>query len=151
MLQAKTINDLQKFLESEIPLLGHMGIQISVMENERLRLTAPLGPNSNHHGTGFGGSIATLGIAAGWALLHLKLLEEDGSYTLVIQNNETEYLAPVRADFEAVSELPDATAWQDFIDRLRKKGRARLEISATTYCQDEVVARHRCRYAAIAL
>lgn len=143
------IQRLQDFLETEIPLLAHMAVQISRPDARTLRVIAPIGPNSNHHGTAFGGSIAALGIACGWAWTYLRLQEEALACKLVIQKAAVDYLAPVHADFTAECRLADDSGWQDFTQCLRNRKRARIELSVPTYCDGKRVAQHQAVYAAI--
>ena len=86
----------------------------------RVCLTAPLRPNTNHHQTAFGGSVAALAILSGWALLHARLASRRAAVSLVIQRQQLEYLLPVAAAFEAICPAPPAAEWERaLLDALR--------------------------------
>lgn len=125
-----------------------MQLKLSQADAACLQVTAPIGPNSNHHKTAFGGSIATVGIACGWAWTHLRIQKARVRAKLVIQKNCVEYLAPVHADFTAECCLQDEGLWQDFLQRLHDTGRARIALDINTRSQGELVARHNAIYAA---
>lgn len=46
-----------------------MAIQVDDLGPTHITLSAPLGPNHNHAGTGFAGAIYSVCVLAGWALL----------------------------------------------------------------------------------
>src|SRR5687768_15742388 len=84
----------QEKLHALLPLSRAMEIHVSEVSDGRLAIRASLIPNSNDKGTGFGGSIAALGIMAGWCAVS-EMLEGQGlDADVVIQRAETDYLAP---------------------------------------------------------
>ncbi len=137
---------LQNFINSNIPMARNMDIQALAYSGDAIRLSAPLVGNTNHHATAFGGSIATLGIVAGWSLIHLRMLEEKISADLVVNKTECSFLKPVRADFEAHCSFHHT--WQPFKQELMEQGRARLVLSSQIICQQQTVAELSSSYAA---
>ena len=57
---------LTRYLHENIPLSQFMQIRVLPSAPGSLWLSAPQAPNRNPHTTEFGGSLATLSIAAGW-------------------------------------------------------------------------------------
>lgn len=121
-------DQLQDFFAAKVPLAPAMGVQVLEAAQQRIRLRFPLPPNLNHHGTAFGGSLSAAGILAGWSLLHVGLAAEGIKAASVVAESCTRYLAPIAQDFEAVAEAPPRETWEEFLDMLKRWGRARLEI-----------------------
>jgi len=107
---------------------------------EGVTITAPLEPNLNHRDTAFGGSVAALTILAGWALMHLLLLDAGIPAHTVIQTSEVRYLAPIEASFEARAHPPAPAAWQRFLRALRRRGRGRVRVEVAVRSGGPVVA-----------
>ena len=119
---------LLEFFRAKVPLAGAMGVQVIEASPARVHLRFPLAPNINHHGTAFGGSLSAAGILAGWSLLHVGLAAQEVRAATVVAESRTRYLAPIAAGFDAVAEAPPPPQWEDFLDMLRRWGRARLEL-----------------------
>lgn len=147
---AMTPRELTDYLHAQVPLTAAMQVQVVRSDADEVQLGAPLTANRNLHGTAFGGSLATLGMICGWALLHLAMREEKLVAQLVIQRSECDYERPVDGDFTAASRLP-REAWPDFVAVLKRRGRARItvrtEIRAAGGEAPAVV--HRGRYVAV--
>jgi len=137
---------LTTFLHEQIPLTAAMALRVVALDAQTLRVAAPLAPNRNPHGTVFGGSLATLGIVAGWTLLYCTLAREGLNASLVIQHYDCDYLAPAGAEFSAEARLPED--WPRFIEALHQKGRGRCEVSVQLSCDDRLVLTAKARYAA---
>lgn len=140
---------MTNYLHEYIPITAHLGVRVVAFDDSAIRLRAPLAANINHRDTAFGGSIASLGILAGWALLHFSLVELDMASRVVIQNSATDFLAPGDADFEAVATMPDAAAWERFLAMLRRKGRARIRLASELQAGDQRIAAHEGVYVAV--
>jgi thioesterase domain-containing protein len=116
-----------------------MGVTVRACCDDAVTLHAPLGPNYNHRQNAFGGSLATLGLLAGYGLVW-SLLERHGLRAhLVIQESTTRYLRPVTRDFAACCEAPVPAELDKFIETLRRGRRARLRLASTIH-EDEVLA-----------
>lgn len=121
--------ELTRFLHDHIPLSVAMQLAATRWDGERLALSAPLAPNVNDKGTAFGGSLYNLAVLCGWSLLRLKLNEAGlEQKNIVIQEASTRYLLPVSGELQAECRLvPEA--WQDFLQALQQRGRARIPLS----------------------
>ncbi|MDZ7767274.1 MAG: YiiD C-terminal domain-containing protein [Melioribacteraceae bacterium] len=67
---------LNEYILSNIPILSSVNLSVTDLTEDSIKLSAPLYENRNHYGSAFGGSIATIGIVAGWAILTYKIKEE---------------------------------------------------------------------------
>lgn len=143
------LSAMQTYLHEHIPITAHLGVEVRAFENGAIRLRAPLAANINHRDTAFGGSLSSLGILAGWGLIHFSLTQLGLPSRIVIQSSRMEFLAPGDADFEATATLPDARAWERFCTMLEKKGRARLTLPSEVHIGAAQVATHEGVYVAI--
>ena len=138
-----------EFLHRNIPLVAAMQARVVACGDGGIELRAPLAPNRNHRGTAFGGSLAVLGIAAGWALVEQGLREAGIKARVVIQKSECEYFEPVAEEFSAAGTLP-AGEWPQFLDTLRKRGKARIAVESELRSAGRRPAvRHRGTFVAI--
>jgi thioesterase domain-containing protein len=144
-----TTEELEHYLHTHIPLTAAMGIEVVSSSSQLVALRAPLAPNINVHHTAFGGSLATLGITASWSVLYLRLEEEAVAAQLVIHRSETEFLLPVSDTFEAHARI-DANAWQSFATMFKRRGKARVSVTADIVVHDRVAARITGEFVALA-
>jgi thioesterase domain-containing protein len=126
----------QNRINQQIPLTKSMGLQLLEWDGTALLLSAPLAPNSNHQGTGFGGSLYGVGVTAAWSVAELALADLQLEGTVVIQTGTIEYMSPVDGDFYSVCRLPDGEMPDHFRKSLARHGRARLELTAEIFCGD---------------
>ena len=122
--------DLEAYLHRHIPISVALGVRVREASPDRVALTVPLEPNLNHQFTAFGGSVAALGILAGWTLLHLRLRSEGIRARSVIQTSEARFLSPVHGPFRAVAVAPESGAWERFLATIERRGRGRLRLQA---------------------
>ena len=134
-------------LHATIPLTAAMATRVLAFDGRRMEIGAPLDPNRNLHGTAFGGSLATLGILGGWSLVAAALDAAGIRARIVVQHSDCEFREPVRADFTAVSRLPEAE-WPRFVATLSRHRRARIAIETTILADHQAVVSHRGRFAA---
>lgn len=139
---------VERYLHEHIPITRHMGVRVTDYDGDKVRLAAPLVSNLNHRNTAFGGSLSSLGILAGWTLLHIKLQDAGYRARLVIQRSEMDFTAPVHADFTAECSLP-AAAWRRFRQALDKRSRGRLVLTADMWAEGNRVGCHHGTYVAI--
>jgi thioesterase domain-containing protein len=130
---------LEKYLHEHIPLSKAMGVEVLEATLHGVKLSAPLSPNINHRGTVFGGSAAAVAILSAWSLLYLRLRSEHMGSNLVIQKNEMTFECPITGLFTATSTLHDPLAWSRFIATLRRKTRARINVTSVLHCNGEKV------------
>lgn len=130
-----------------MPITTALGIVVSELDAQCLTLLMPLAPNRNHKGTVFAGSLSALATLAGWSIVWLKLREAGEQAHVVIQDAQIRYVAPTRSDVTARADFPDDATWQRALAGLRKRGKARLPLSAALRDdQGEVVATFSGRY-----
>lgn len=144
-----SLTEVTKYLHEQIPVSLHMGVRVLAFDETSIRLAAPLSPNINHRETFFGGSISSMGILAGWTLLHLNLDREGYDHRLVVQRSSTDYHAPAEGDVETTCSLASPKDWSKFIDTLSRKSKARIHLRAQTSVANEIVAEHTAAYVAM--
>lgn len=132
--------EVTAYLHQHIPVTQAMQVTVLPEIQGALRLHAPLAPNLNHQETAFGGSIASIGILAGWTLIHLRLRSEHARYRIVIQKSEMEFLLPIEAAFESECLYPDQSVWDRFYTGLQRKGRARIQLGCRVSVNQQVAA-----------
>lgn len=122
--------ELEDKIRATIPLAAAMRFSIGELDLDHIRVSAPLEPNVNIHGTGFAGSLYSLAVLSGWALcMHLiETLELDAE--LVVGRAEIRYRAPVRGTIECRAAC-SAAEREAFATGVRDagKGKMRLEIA----------------------
>ena len=123
---------LEGYMHRTIPLVDQMQVRVTDFDAAGLTLTAPLAPNINHERTAFGGSLASLATLACWGYLWLLLEDEPGMH-MVVNEAQLRYLKPVTAALTAHCEAPAADTLQKFLDTLRRRGKARIELKAAIF------------------
>ncbi|HKJ51776.1 MAG TPA: YiiD C-terminal domain-containing protein [Gammaproteobacteria bacterium] len=121
---------LQQKIRASIPLSEAMQFTIESLDSEAIRVSAPLEPNINIHGTGFAGSIYSIAVLTGWALC-THILEDAGiDAELVVAKAEIRYRAPVTGELNCTAKV-DAGARDLFLRATRgqSKGLLQLEIA----------------------
>lgn len=139
-------DEISRRLHANIPLTSAMALQVQAFDGQRLLLAMPLAPNRNHHGSAFGGSLATLGIVTGWVLVDEALRAAGLNARVVVQHSDCDYRAPAEAACTATAELPEA--WPRFVATLRKHRRARIDIATMIAAEAVPCVQHQGRYAA---
>ncbi|MBE01887.1 thioesterase domain-containing protein [Marinobacter lutaoensis] len=125
---------LQKRIHDEIPLSRALGIELQSWDGRTLVLSAPLEPNRNHQGTGFGGSVYAAAVTAAWGLTELALSDLGLKGHVVVQSGTIDYLEPVASDFFVVCRLPGGEIPERFRKSLARHGKARLDLTAEVFC-----------------
>lgn len=120
--------ELRDYLHEHIPISAAMGIEVTRVTDDVVRLWAPLEPNINHRNTVFGGSAAAVGILSGWALLHVRLGHGGRLSRIVIQRSDVDYRHPIDGDFEASARAPNERDWTRFTSMIRRRGRGRITL-----------------------
>lgn len=132
------IKHLQKILNSEIPITKHMGITVGENTNNSLKLHAPLRNNINHKNTAFGGSIYSVAVLSGWGLVYLLLDKHQLSGHIVIQESNIKYIKPITTDLTAECKFTSFEQQERFIKIYKRKHLARIHLSSTIKCKDEI-------------
>jgi thioesterase domain-containing protein len=140
---------VEAYLHEHIPITRAMGLKIMGYDGNSVRLWAPLEPNLNHRQTAFGGSVSTLGILAGWTLLHIKLGQSGQPLQLVIQHSATDYTGPIETDFTAVCTMPKPEEWKKFERAFQRYGKARIHLESLIEAGSDTLAWHAGSYVAV--
>ncbi|NLK01415.1 MAG: hypothetical protein GX318_09345 [Clostridia bacterium] len=134
-------NYIQEMLDTQIPLAGHMGIKVKKIASDGgVVLTAPLLPNHNHKGTGFGGSIASIALLCGWTTMMKKFKEWGFKGEAVVANLQVDYLLPVEDDFEARCPLPPRHILEEFKENLLDRGKAKITLNCRVSTGEKLAA-----------
>jgi thioesterase domain-containing protein len=118
---------LTRKIRRAIPLSEAMQFTIDYLQPGEIRVSAPLQPNINIHGTGFAGSIYSLAILTGWALCAHILDDAEIVADLVVGRAEIAYRAPVDGDLECRCSA-GAEQREAFLQGLRERGKGRLAL-----------------------
>ena len=121
---------IQRTWDERIPLTRHMGVRIVELDARGLRLAAPLAPNVNHMGTGFGGSLASVATLTGWGLTQVLTSHVEDVH-VVVRESRLRYRATVTEDFETFCAFPAAEVIDAFRDQLAQKHRARIQLQVS--------------------
>jgi thioesterase domain-containing protein len=137
---------LQAALKAEIPITAAIGLQVAGFEAGALKLAAPLAPNVNHKDTAFAGSLNAVLTLAGWSMLWLIAYREAIAAKVVIQDSAIRYLLPVAQDFTAECKLPASANIERLLLILRRKGKARMELTAEIHESGQLAVAFSGRY-----
>ena len=121
-------HDLIRFIRDKIPLARAMELELQAHDDDLLVLGAPLAPNVNDKGCAFGGSLVSLMTLCGWGLVELALRARGHDCDVYVGESTVRYLQPVWADFRAEARLAEGADWATFLDTLRARGKARIEV-----------------------
>lgn len=117
---------LEAFLHEQIPLSRAMGVSVRSYDADGLVIDAPLGPNHNHLGTAFGGSLSAIATLTGYALLWMELGETNAH--IVIKSSTIRYLRPVRTGICAVCRRLDAETLAHLKETYTRRGKAQVDL-----------------------
>lgn len=146
---AKTaIDELGELLEGGIPLAAYMQIALESYDGDELRLSAPLEPNRNHKGTGFGGSLAAMATVTGWCFAQLKLREAGVHADLVIYRSDMRYRRPVTGRLISRCRAPPDAELERFHRDLDERRRASLELKVELLENERVALGYSGEYVA---
>ena len=120
--------NLQKKIQSNIPLSEAMQFTIVELDSCSILVRAPLQPNVNIHGTGFAGSIYSVAVLAGWALCsHIMELNQLAG-DLVVADAKIKYHSPINGDIECQGEVTEVDR-DAFCNSFKKLGKGKLELT----------------------
>lgn len=139
---------LSEYIVTNIPILRSVGLDVNELLENHIKISAPLVDNKNHYGSAFGGSIATVGIVAGWAILTYKIKEERVPATLVIKSSHTDYIRPVKNNFHAEVTI-DEEAWESLKTKFETKGKSGIEVISNIISDGEICAEQKSVYVCI--
>jgi len=134
-----------------MPPVAAMGVSINGYDGESLRLRAPLALHVNDKGCAFGGSMASLMTLAGWGLFTLRLRAVALEAEVFVADSSVKYREPLYADLVVEAWRAGDESWEDALDALRTRGRARMFLAACVRLPDgTVAAESRARFVALA-
>lgn len=113
-----------------MPPVAAMQVDVAGYDGERLRLAAPLSVNVNDKGCAFGGSLTSLLTVTGWGLVTLRLQLAGLKAEVYVADSTVRYLAPLYADLEAEAASAPGESWETFLETLKQRGRARIQVEA---------------------
>lgn len=138
--------NIQKIIEKEIPIVKSMGVEFVEFTDLSCMISVPIGPNHNHKGTVFGGSLYSVCTSASYGLMYsMQISEKLDEYDLVIGEGSIRYLKPVHEDFFVRSQVKLADQ-KIFLEKLAKNGFCKINITSYVFIQDEM--NHLCEYSA---
>jgi thioesterase domain-containing protein len=140
---------LQEYFHDHIPLSKAMAVEVEAATPQVVRLVAPLAPNTNHHGTVFGGSASAVAVLSAWGLLHVALADADIKADLVVQKSSMSYELPITGEFTAEATPPAPEKLQRFLATLLKYKRARISIRSILNCDEKKVGEFEGDFVAI--
>lgn len=141
-----TLDELTQLLHSEIPMSQALGVKCDNYKDHQLTISAPLAPNINHKNTAFGGSLYSVAVICGWALINLTLREHGLQGQVVIYHSDIKYQSPVNDDFYAVSHSPGKLTDSNFFQTLSRKGLRSIDLQVDVISQGEVRATFMGKY-----
>ena len=123
-------DDLTRKIRKAIPLSESMQFSIDQLDPAGIRVSAPLSPNINIHGTGFAGSLYSVAVLTGWALC-THLIDEAGiDADLVVARAEISYRAPVNGDIECRC-CASVAQRELFLQAIQERGKGKLSLDIT--------------------
>lgn len=140
-------DELTAQLHHNLPITAAIGARVLHASSQAVEISAPFSANRNHHGSAFGGSLAMLGVLAGWVLVDVALQEEGLACKLVVQKSEIDFHAPLEGELRALARRSEED-WSRFIAMLKRKRRARIETLAEIYSGTALGVTHRGVYVA---
>ena len=104
-----------------------MAVETVATSPEATTLSAPHGPNINHQGTVFGGSLSALALLAGFSAVLHRLRAEGYPHRVVVQRNAYSYDLPASSDVNATATI-DADRWARLLEALSRRGLGRITV-----------------------
>ncbi len=139
--------DFQNYLYDKIPISHAMGVKVELLSKEEVILSAEYAKNLNHKCTVFGGSLHSLATLSCWSLLHHQF--EASGTEIVIAQSHIDYLRPVCSDFQARVTRPEEKIWKRFLEVLKEKGKAKIELQAEIFQGEKLAVTFQGTFAAL--
>jgi len=96
--------NLVEILNKIIPY-NSLGMNLINVSDDSLSMTISLDKNINDKNTLFAGSIYSVIVLCGWALVYKTLNKDAKLYEIVIKQSKIDYLLPVKTDALAVAQI----------------------------------------------
>lgn len=133
-----TADQLESEIRRGIPLAAQMAFRVSELSPNTIRVAGGGRENINVHGTAFAGSLYTVATLALWGLIRARLPD---NATLVLAEAKIRYRKPVVGDLLAHCEI-DTVDMEGFLQRLHKRGRARLDAKVEIACETDTAVEY---------
>lgn len=146
---SRQLAEFEDELRASIPLIEHLGFEQLHYDGRSLGVDARLAPNKNDKGTAFAGALSASANVTGWGLITLLLRDEPRAYDVVIRDSRLEYLLPVTRDFTVTARLPAESEVERFLERLRSRAKARLDLVVEVHEADRCCFRLSGAYVAL--
>ncbi len=144
LVAIKSIQDIKQHVEdfmlSKIPILQSMRAKVLELTDREFSIKAPLDPNKNHLMSAFGGSIAALATAAGWAFVVAELKKLEITANVVVVKSSIKYLHPIQHDFVACCQKGNLLQWSGFMDKLVVTSHSKIKLCVNVICNEKVCA-----------
>ncbi len=144
-----TRSSLAQLIKSQIPLTKAMGLQVKRCSvRSGVVFSLPLKPNRNHKNTAFGGTLVAGQALASWAWLMAVLDQNQLNAEVVVQRQVGEFLRPVDKNFIVQTDKVPIQELERFLVTLKRRGKARIMISARVLNKGELAATYSGEYVA---
>lgn len=127
-----------------------MELKIGSLDAVSITTSAPLEPNRNMHGTGFAGSLYSLAVATGWALVHNRVDLACLSGQLVVKKAVIHYKRPVMADIELAANIDSDVSNDALKEQLFSKGRIDFPLIVNIYSKGKKCGYLEANYVVVA-
>lgn len=126
-------------LHAQIPMTSFLRLSITLFEQDRIALAAPLSPSRNHRGTAFGPGVFTAAGLAPWLLLVRRAWAEHLPVQILLRRSEFAIHRPIPSAYLARCEgLP--TFEPGALEDLRRGDKVRLTATAHVRFDDGAAA-----------
>lgn len=132
-----TPQEMTRLLRESIPLCDFMQYEVSSLDEQTITAGAPFEPNRNVHNTGFAGSLYSLCVASGWALVYNRLISSGANGSLVVKEARIRYRKPVTGSIECRGSFDEAFDFP-LKEVLEEKGRVYLKVTVEFLSQGEL-------------
>jgi thioesterase domain-containing protein len=139
-ITGEQMTHLQQIIYDTIPLSRAMMLQISHVDANAIKVTAPVATaNANIHNTAFAGSIYSICALSAWALLHNRLMQENVPAEVVLAQADIRYLLPIKENINASCSIEEDD-YQSFYEHLQNHGKASISVVVRAQEQEEIQA-----------
>ena len=126
-MTSAALHDAEEYFHQQIPITRAMGVRVVDHDEGEFVVEASVTLNSNHLGTGFGGTINAVATLAAYGLVWVEL--RDTRVHVVVAESSIRFLRPVHETIRAICRRPDRDQWAAFQARFAEKGKARITLS----------------------
>ncbi len=121
------IKKFETNLHHDIPLTNDMGLEILLLENQKIQVRAPLDKNINDKGSVFGGSSSALMIITAWSLIKLLCDENNITADIVIHKNSTTWHKAMYQDLLIKAEFMQQYNFNKIKEKIAKNRHQRID------------------------